>query len=72
MSKPICGEVALREYGVKRDEPCYSRGPISPHVGLDVFFFNSKTTADISKWYKTFSFPLTHSTARTLFKRYPI
>jgi len=33
----------------------------SSHISLDVFFFNSKTTADISKWYKTFSFPLIHS-----------
>lgn len=27
-----------------------------------VSFFNSKTTADISKWYETFLFLLTHST----------
>jgi len=38
------------------------RGAASSHIGLNVFFFNLKTTADISKWYKTFSFPLTHST----------
>jgi len=37
-------------------------GATSPHIGLDVFFFNSKTIADITKWYKTFSFPLIHST----------
>jgi len=30
-----------------------SRGAVSSHIGLDIFFFNSKTS-NISKWYKTF------------------
>ena len=37
-----------------------SHGATSSHISLYVFFFNSKTTANISKWYH-FLFPLTHS-----------
>ena len=51
-------------------------GAALPYIGLDSFFFNSKITANISKWYQIFLFLLTRilrlHAAPILFLRHPV